>query len=111
MRTVTVDPDNKLIYAEGGCTWADLDGEAWKYGLSTPGGSVSHTGIGGLTLGGGYGVLTGVHGLVVDNLVEVEMALADGKVVKASEGENKDLFWAMRYVFSFPTDEHDYQMA
>lgn len=96
MRTVTVDPMAKIITAEGGSLWSDVDTEAEQFGLATVGGTVNHTGIGGLTLGGGYGYLTGKHGLVIDNLLEVEMVLADGSVVMASETEKPDLFWAVR---------------
>jgi FAD/FMN-containing dehydrogenase len=65
MRNVTVDPQAKTIKAEGGTIWADVDAEAAKYGLATVGGTVNHTGVGGLTLGGGYGYLTGKYGLTI----------------------------------------------
>ncbi|KAI9789074.1 MAG: hypothetical protein M1833_002772 [Piccolia ochrophora] len=96
MRQVVVDTENRTITAQGGCLWADVDTAAGERGLATVGGTVNHTGIGGLTLGGGYGWLTGKYGLVIDNLLEVEVVLADGQVVKASEKENTDLFWALR---------------
>lgn len=96
MRSVTVDVEAKTITAQGGALWSDVDSEAAKYGLAAVGGTVNHTGIGGLTLGGGYGFLTGRHGLVIDNLLEVELVLADGEVVTVSETENSDLFWAIR---------------
>lgn len=96
MRSVTVDPIAKSITAQGGALWSDVDTEAEKFGLAAVGGTINHTGIGGLTLGGGYGYLTGKHGLVIDNLLEVEMVLADGSIVTASETENPDLFWAVR---------------
>jgi FAD/FMN-containing dehydrogenase len=76
--------------------WSDVDAELAKYGFSTVGGTVDHTGIGGLSLGGGYGYLMGQHGMVVDNILEVELVLADGTVVTASESQNEDLFWAAR---------------
>lgn len=96
MREVTVDPVSKTIKAQGGCLWVDVDEAAWEHGLATVGGTVNHTGIGGLTLGGGYGWLSGMHGLVIDNLIAVQMVLADGSIVTASESENSDLFWAVR---------------
>ena len=65
MRKVTVDPQAKTVTAEGGAIWEDVDVEAAKYGLATVGGTVNHTGVGGLTLGGGYGYLTGKYGLTI----------------------------------------------
>ena len=65
MRKVTVDEEKKTIRAEGGCIWEDVDVEAAKFGLATVGGTVNHTGVGGLTLGGGYGFLTGQYGLTI----------------------------------------------
>ncbi|WYZ46219.1 hypothetical protein EsH8_IX_000444 [Colletotrichum jinshuiense] len=96
LRDVTVDVEKSLITFGGGCTWKDVDSEAWKHGLATVGGTVSHTGVGGLVLGGGQGLLSGLHGLAVDCLVEVEAVLADGSIVTASETENADLFWGLR---------------
>lgn len=96
MRNVTVDPASKTVKAQGGCLWADVDHAAWEHGLATVGGTVNHTGIGGLTLGGGYGWLSGKYGLTIDNLLAVQMVLADGSIVTASESENSDLFWAVR---------------
>lgn len=96
MRAVTVDPSAKTIKAQGGCLWVDVDKAAGEHGLATVGGTVNHTGIGGLTLGGGYGWLSGKHGLVIDNLLAVQIVLADGSIVTASESENSDLFWAVR---------------
>lgn len=69
MRKVTVDPEAKTIRAEGGALWEDVDVEAAKYGLATVGGTVNHTGIAGLTLGGGYGYLSGKYGLVIGEYV------------------------------------------
>jgi FAD/FMN-containing dehydrogenase len=69
MRNVTVDPEAKTIRAEGGALWEDVDVEAAKYGLATVGGTVNHTGIAGLTLGGGYGYLSGKYGLVIGEYV------------------------------------------
>lgn len=96
MRKVTVDPQSKMITAEGGTIWEDVDAEAAKYGLATVGGTVNHTGVGGLTLGGGYGYLSGRYGLTIDNLVSVNVVLASGEQVIASETSNPDLFWAIR---------------
>jgi FAD/FMN-containing dehydrogenase len=75
---------------------ADFDRETQAFGLATTGGSVSHTGIGGLTLGGGLGWLAGKHGLSCDNLLSVDLITADGKVLIASADENADLFWGVR---------------
>lgn len=96
MRRVTVDPDRKILHVQGGALWKHVDEAAAEHGLATVGGTVNHTGVGGLTLGGGYGWLTGSYGLVVDNLLEVEMVLADGSIVVASKDENQELFWAVR---------------
>lgn len=95
MRDVTVDKEARTITAQGGCTWEDVDKAGYEHGLVTVGGTVNHTGIGGLTLGGGYGWLSGEYGLVIDNLLSVQMLLADGSIVTASNSENKDLFWAV----------------
>ncbi|EMD90161.1 hypothetical protein COCC4DRAFT_29636 [Bipolaris maydis ATCC 48331] len=96
MRKVTVDPQAKTITAEGGALWEDVDVEAAKYGLATVGGTVNHTGVGGLTLGGGYGYLTGKYGLTIDNLLSVDIVLASGEQLTASATSNEDLFWAVR---------------
>eukprot|EP01102_Stenamoeba_stenopodia_P013300 TRINITY_DN4298_c0_g1_i3.p1 TRINITY_DN4298_c0_g1~~TRINITY_DN4298_c0_g1_i3.p1 ORF type:complete len:274 (-),score=79.21 TRINITY_DN4298_c0_g1_i3:954-1664(-) len=93
MREVKVDAEAKTATVQGGATWADLDGEAYKHRLVTPGGMISETGVAGLTLGGGIGWLSRRYGLACDNLLEVELVLADGSVVKASKEENPDLFW------------------
>lgn len=95
MRQVNVDVDNKLLHVQGGALWHDVDQAAWKHGLATVGGTVADTGVGGLTLGGGYGHLTGKYGLVFDNVVSCTVVLASGEIVKASESENPDLFWAL----------------
>lgn len=96
LREVKVDPDTKTLRVQGGCIWKDVDEAAGKYGLAMVGGTVNHTGVGGLTLGGGYGWLSGRHGLTVDCLLEVEVVLADGSIKIASGNENPDLFWAVR---------------
>lgn len=96
MRRVSVDVLTKTVRAEGGCIWEDVDKVAAKYGLATVGGTINHTGVGGLTLGGGYGWLSGRYGLTIDNLLSVQMVLADGSIRTASGEENTDLFWAVR---------------
>ena len=96
MTRVTVDPRNMTISAEGGCLWKDVDEAAGDYGLAAVGGTVNHVGIGGLTLGGGYGYLTGRYGLVIDNLLKVKVVTANSEIVSASPGERADLFWAIR---------------
>ena len=96
MRNVSVSTSDMTITAQGGCIWKDIDEAAGAHGLATVGGTVNHTGIGGLTLGGGYGWLSGTYGMVIDNLLSVDMVLADGSQVTASEKENQDLFWALR---------------
>lgn len=95
MRHVRVDADKKLLYIQGGCLWHDVDQAAWRHGLATVGGTVADTGVGGLTLGGGYGHLSGTRGLVIDNMVGATVVLASGEVAKASKDENADLFWAL----------------
>jgi FAD/FMN-containing dehydrogenase len=96
LRDIKVDTDKKLAYAQGGATWADFNAATTAHGLVSPGGVVSHTGIGGLIVGGGMGYLTGQYGLCIDNLVEATVVVADGRIVKASEIENPDLFWGIR---------------
>src|ERR1700733_849996 len=96
MKGVRVDPTTRTVRAEAGCTQADLNQAAGESGLAVPVGIVSTTGISGLTLGGGTGYLTRKYGLALDNLLEAEVVLADGRLVRASAKENDDLFWAIR---------------
>jgi FAD/FMN-containing dehydrogenase len=96
MNGVLVDPESKLAHVQGGALWGDVDREGQLYGLSTPGGVVSDTGVAGLTLGGGYGWLRRTYGLSCDNVVSYEVVGADGEVRTASADENSDLYWALR---------------
>jgi FAD/FMN-containing dehydrogenase len=96
MRGIRVDPERRLVRAESGATLGDLDRETQVFGLATPLGAVSKTGIAGLTLGGGLGWLRRKHGLSSDNLVSVDVVTADGAFLTASETENTDLFWGIR---------------
>ncbi|MGH7721216.1 MAG: FAD-binding oxidoreductase [Candidatus Dormibacteria bacterium] len=96
MNQVSVDPGRRRAACGGGATWEALDAAAQEHGLATPGGFISHTGVGGLTLGGGVGWLTKQAGLSCDNLVGAEVVTAESRVVHASADENPDLFWALR---------------
>jgi FAD/FMN-containing dehydrogenase len=96
LRGVRVDPAARTVRVEGGATLADLDRETQKHGLAVPLGVVSETGVAGLTTGGGLGWLRRKHGMTCDNVLAVEVVTADGKLVKANEQENTDLFWAVR---------------
>ncbi len=96
MRGTRVDPAARTVLAQGGCRWGDVDHATHAFGLATPSGIISTTGVGGLTLGGGVGHLTRSCGLSIDNLLEADVVLADGRLVHASEDENEDLFWAIR---------------
>jgi FAD/FMN-containing dehydrogenase len=96
MRGVRVDAAARTVRVQGGATWGDVDRETQLFGLATPGGVVSSTGVGGLTLHGGWGWLRRKFGYCVDNLVSVDIVTADGQVRTANEAENPDLFWAIR---------------
>jgi FAD/FMN-containing dehydrogenase len=96
MKSVHVDHGRRAAAAGGGTTWAEFDAASQQHALAAPGGFISHTGIGGLTLGGGMGWLTGTAGLSCDNLIGAEVVTADGSIVRASEDEHPDLFWALR---------------
>ncbi|UHQ98626.1 FAD-binding oxidoreductase (plasmid) [Natrinema zhouii] len=96
MRGVWIDPDARTAWVQAGATWADVDHETQTFGLATPGGAVSETGVAGLTLGGGIGHLRCKYGLSCDNLASVTLVTADGEYLTASEDENPDLFWGLR---------------
>ncbi len=96
MKGIWVDAAGRRARAQGGVTWGDLDRETQLFGLATPGGVISTTGIAGLTLGGGVGWLVRKHGLSCDNLLSADVVTADGQVLKASPTEHSDLFWGLR---------------
>jgi FAD/FMN-containing dehydrogenase len=96
MKYIEVNPDERTVRVQGGCLLRELDAATHAHGLAVPTGINGTTGIAGLTLGGGLGYLTRQCGLTIDNLLEADIVLADGRVVKASATEHADLFWAIR---------------
>jgi FAD/FMN-containing dehydrogenase len=96
MRSVRVDTERRRATVAGGTTWGEVDAATQAFGLATPGGLISDTGVGGLTLSGGIGWLRSRHGLSIDNLVTAEVVTADGRLVRASEDEHPDLLWALK---------------
>ncbi|MGZ8751301.1 MAG: FAD-binding oxidoreductase, partial [Pseudonocardia sp.] len=113
MRAVHVDPVARTARVQAGATWGEVDRATQLFGLAVPGGEVSQTGVAGLTLGGGMGVLQRAHGLSCDNLRSLKIVTADGAVRTASREEHPDLFWAARgggrglgVVTSFEFDLH-----
>jgi FAD/FMN-containing dehydrogenase len=96
MKGVRVNPAVRTVRVAPGCTQGDVDHATHIYGLAVPAGIVSTTGIAGLTLGGGTGYLTRKHGLTIDNLLEADVVLADGRIVTANKSENPDLYWGLR---------------
>src|SRR5256886_6291768 len=91
-----VDPAARTVTVGGGCVWGDVDHATHAFGLATPSGIISTTGVGGLTRGGGIGHLTRKCGLTIGNLLSADVVMADGRFVKANADENPDLFWALR---------------
>jgi FAD/FMN-containing dehydrogenase len=96
MKGVHVDPDGRVARANAGALWGEFDRETQLFGLATPGGRMTTTGVGGFTLGGGYAWISTKHGLACDNLISAQVVTADGRVVTASEDENTDLLWGLR---------------
>ncbi|MGH3147705.1 MAG: FAD-binding protein, partial [Rubrobacter sp.] len=96
MKGIEVDPAARTARAQGGVLWGELDAATQAFGLATTGGTMSQTGIAGLTLGGGIGWLMRRHGLTIDNLLEAEVVTSEGQLMTASEQERPDLFWGLR---------------
>ncbi|KAI9307233.1 hypothetical protein BJ944DRAFT_262263 [Cunninghamella echinulata] len=96
MRQVSVKPEEKLAIVDGGCLFGDVLKATAEYGLCAVGGTTSHVGVGGLSLSGGYGYLTGEYGLAVDNIVGAQVVTSDGQILWVNENEHSDLFWGIR---------------
>lgn len=96
MRSVEVNTSARTALVDGGATWGDVDSATQHHGLATPGGLISDTGVGGLTLSGGIGWLRSRYGLCIDNMLSAEVVTASGEILTASESQNADLFWAIR---------------
>ncbi len=96
MKGIEVDPEARTARVQAGVLWGELDQETQQHGLATTGGIVTHTGVAGLTLGGGIGWLQRAHGLTIDNLLGVELVTAGGELLRASASENPELFWGVR---------------
>ena len=96
LRGVRVDPERRIARVEGGCTWGDVDHATHAFGLATPGGFISTTGVGGLTTGGGFGYLSRRYGLACDNLLSADVVTADGQLRMTNATREADLFWAIR---------------
>jgi len=96
MRSTTVDPADHEVRVDGGCLWRDVDHATVPFGMATPSGFVSSTGVGGLSLGGGIGYLSRRFGLTIDNLLSADVVLADGSLVTADAEHHPELFWALR---------------
>src|SRR4029077_5080230 len=96
MRAVCVDPAGRTALVQGGALWGDVDHETQAHGLATTGGIIGHTGVAGLTLGGGIGFLMRRHGLAIDHPPGPGVVTAEGGIVRASVDEHPDLFWALR---------------
>jgi FAD/FMN-containing dehydrogenase len=96
LRGIRVMPGARRVRVEGGCTQGEMDHVTRKFGLAVPSGTISTVGIGGLALGGGHGYLTRRYGLTIDNLLEADLVLADGRFVTANARQHEDLFWAIR---------------
>lgn len=96
MQDVEVDPHSKTVIVEGGCLLGTVDAATQEHGLALSSGIISHTGVGGLSLGGGFGWISRKHGLSVDNLLSAEVVTAKGEVVYANDQENPELFWGLK---------------